>query len=505
MFQEILGGITPQFLRTFIHSRKPSAYDLEQVLQFFGDMILSVVRSELTPSAKFCTLSQIPAFKLLKSCIDQVVYQISLEKLFVHFLASAIVIFFVLEYLMGYIERGGWATYADTSWEFRATYVPVELRLAFYFLFHFRAWPAQPPSADGHILGTPNLSTPAESSARGRKRRAAKGEPSVCHRTRTNKFEPKLKAPRTGKRTATDIWLGDYPSRLEAANVYWIGAYYYNQHKRLSNEVIAWCKDNLPDINRQANLSTEEEKASWIRDQAERYRFVLPHPSSLSVEHRGGGSDIPVISWEGEGGSQTPMDPGQPAPSAEPIPFSPTLSMMIAALNTNVEVDLLPELPPADLTGADQGQQFGDLSIDDSVEGQFQGDQGSGSHQQGVQHLQQNYGRVTDLEDSGAGAEVGAVLQQDESEVHHALRASANHPQAVDLVSQESKELKFTDAIQSFLGDLIERGLDFEIQPRDSTEFSISFPSLRKDFKLTGRNYLAYLEIYKQGFKVTLK
>jgi hypothetical protein len=97
------------------------------------------------------------------------------------------------------------------------------------------------------------------------------------------------------------------------------------------------------------------------------------------------------------------------------------------------------------------------------------------------------------------------VLQQDESEVQHVLRASANHPQAVDLVSQESKELKCTDAIQSGLDDLIEQHWDFEIQRRISTEtFSIPYPSLCEGSKLTRASYLAFREIYKQGFKVTL-
>lgn len=110
--------------------KNSSAGQLLQLLQFFEDL-LSVVN--------YTNLLEIAVYKNLKHYVHQALYQILLEKLFAHFLSSAEVVLFLFEYLMGYIERGGWATYSDTSWEFRATYVSIELRLAAYFWFKFRA------------------------------------------------------------------------------------------------------------------------------------------------------------------------------------------------------------------------------------------------------------------------------------------------------------------------------------------------------------------------------
>lgn len=44
----------------------------------------------------------------------------------------AVVVIFVFKYLMGYVERGQWGTYSNGSWEFRVTYVCIELRLGAY-------------------------------------------------------------------------------------------------------------------------------------------------------------------------------------------------------------------------------------------------------------------------------------------------------------------------------------------------------------------------------------
>ncbi len=51
--------------------------------------------------------------------------------------------FLSLEYLMGYVERGQWGTYSNGTWEFRATYVCIELRLGSYPFQKFRE---RPPS-----------------------------------------------------------------------------------------------------------------------------------------------------------------------------------------------------------------------------------------------------------------------------------------------------------------------------------------------------------------------
>lgn len=50
----------------------------------------------------------------------------------------AVMITFVFEYLMGYVERGQWGTYSNGSWEFRATYTCIELRLGAYPFQKFR-------------------------------------------------------------------------------------------------------------------------------------------------------------------------------------------------------------------------------------------------------------------------------------------------------------------------------------------------------------------------------
>jgi hypothetical protein len=51
----------------------------------------------------------------------------------------AVVVIFVFKYLMGYVERGQWGTYSNGSWEFRATYVCIELRLGAYPFQKFRS------------------------------------------------------------------------------------------------------------------------------------------------------------------------------------------------------------------------------------------------------------------------------------------------------------------------------------------------------------------------------
>jgi len=45
---------------------------------------------------------------------------------------------FIFQYLVGYVERGQWNTYSNGAWEFRATYVCIELRLGSYPFQKFR-------------------------------------------------------------------------------------------------------------------------------------------------------------------------------------------------------------------------------------------------------------------------------------------------------------------------------------------------------------------------------
>jgi hypothetical protein len=46
----------------------------------------------------------------------------------------------IFRYLMGYVEEGQWDTYSNGSWEFRATYVCIELRLGAYPFQKFRRY-----------------------------------------------------------------------------------------------------------------------------------------------------------------------------------------------------------------------------------------------------------------------------------------------------------------------------------------------------------------------------
>ena len=50
----------------------------------------------------------------------------------------SMIVTFTFKYLMGYVERGQWGTYSNGSWEFRATYVCIELRLGAYPFQKFR-------------------------------------------------------------------------------------------------------------------------------------------------------------------------------------------------------------------------------------------------------------------------------------------------------------------------------------------------------------------------------
>ncbi|CAM6015266.1 unnamed protein product [Sphagnum balticum] len=52
-----------------------------------------------------------------------------------------VVVLFIYQYLMGYVERGQWNTYSKGAWEFQASYVCIELRLGSYPFQKFRVTP----------------------------------------------------------------------------------------------------------------------------------------------------------------------------------------------------------------------------------------------------------------------------------------------------------------------------------------------------------------------------
>jgi hypothetical protein len=56
-------------------------------------------------------------------------------------LSGLVLVIFIYQYLMGYVERGQWNTYSNGAWEFRATYVCIELRLGSYPFQKFRVTP----------------------------------------------------------------------------------------------------------------------------------------------------------------------------------------------------------------------------------------------------------------------------------------------------------------------------------------------------------------------------
>ncbi len=54
-----------------------------------------------------------------------------------------LVVLCIYQYLMGYVEKGQWNTYSNGAWEFRATYVCIELRLGSYPFQKFRERPGK--------------------------------------------------------------------------------------------------------------------------------------------------------------------------------------------------------------------------------------------------------------------------------------------------------------------------------------------------------------------------
>ncbi len=52
-----------------------------------------------------------------------------------------VVVLFMFQYSIGYVETGRWNTYSNGAWEFRATYVCIELRLGSYPFQKFRETP----------------------------------------------------------------------------------------------------------------------------------------------------------------------------------------------------------------------------------------------------------------------------------------------------------------------------------------------------------------------------
>ena len=70
---------------------------------------------------------------------SRIVYLLESTKIVLQmYIYFTIVVVFKFKYLMGYVERGQWGTYSNGSWEFRATYACIELRLGAYPFQKFR-------------------------------------------------------------------------------------------------------------------------------------------------------------------------------------------------------------------------------------------------------------------------------------------------------------------------------------------------------------------------------
>jgi hypothetical protein len=79
-------------------------------------------------------------------------FLLSCKKLILQLVVLFIVfVIFVFQYLIGYVERGQWGTYSNGTWEFRETYVCIELRLGSYPFQKFRE---RPPSCGYHGIRT---------------------------------------------------------------------------------------------------------------------------------------------------------------------------------------------------------------------------------------------------------------------------------------------------------------------------------------------------------------
>jgi hypothetical protein len=81
----------------------------------------------MTWDSNFLTISK---FDLTDAIDDTKIsnLQVKIRKI----LGFVLVVLFIYQYLMGYVERGQWNTYSNGAWEFHTTYVYTELKLGSY-------------------------------------------------------------------------------------------------------------------------------------------------------------------------------------------------------------------------------------------------------------------------------------------------------------------------------------------------------------------------------------
>ncbi len=94
---------------------------------------IAVIDAAAAMAAAIAAIDPAAAIDATKMCD----LQVKIRKI----LGFVLVVLFIYQYLMGYVERGQWNTYSNGAWEFRATYVCIELRLGSYPFQKFRETP----------------------------------------------------------------------------------------------------------------------------------------------------------------------------------------------------------------------------------------------------------------------------------------------------------------------------------------------------------------------------
>jgi len=99
----------------------------------FNAAIAAIIDAAAAMAAAIAAIDPAAAIDATKMCD----LQVKIRKI----LGFVLVVLFIYQYLMGYVERGQWNTYSNGAWEFRATYVCIELRLGSYPFQKFRETP----------------------------------------------------------------------------------------------------------------------------------------------------------------------------------------------------------------------------------------------------------------------------------------------------------------------------------------------------------------------------
>lgn len=161
---------------------------------------------------------------------SRIVFLLELTKMvFQIYTYFTLVVVFIFNYLMGYVERGQWGTYSNGSWEFRSTYVCIELRLGAYPFQKFREVASNHLNGRGHpqhdqnvVHHQPNLTLQVHGDTPSKRGRRDAVETKFCGiycRRRRGKqgvrmlFEPRVSSQR---HKLSRIYLGEHESLKQA-------------------------------------------------------------------------------------------------------------------------------------------------------------------------------------------------------------------------------------------------------------------------------------------------